>query len=106
METTPFFRDPNVFIIPVGDESEAEGGGRLQQWFTWRVCTNCIAAHAKDRCSLWFSAMLTREPLRAFPLEPGAPSPDDKWYGWLSEIRENSLPTTLATFARGCLSTA
>jgi hypothetical protein len=98
MGMTPVFREPKVFSSPVKAEHEVGGGRRMQAWFPWQACTNCIAARAKGRCLLWYRAQLVQKPLRLHLLQPGHHSVDDVRYARFSELRDNFLAKEVGYF--------
>jgi hypothetical protein len=84
MGTTPLFKHPKVWMIPVADEQQLSNGDVAQAWFPWQACTNCIAARAKSRCSHWLKAIRVQQPIEVFRLKPGERSANDVSYGWFT----------------------
>ncbi|KAF2844530.1 hypothetical protein T440DRAFT_484115 [Plenodomus tracheiphilus IPT5] len=90
ISTTPIFKHPKVWMMPVKEEHVLDNGDMEQVWYPWQVCGNCIAVRAKVRCSLWYQALQIHEPLAIYKVKPGQESPLDV-YAWFSTVRDSFL---------------
>jgi hypothetical protein len=56
--TTPIFKRPKVWIVPIEQERVLGNGYIEQKWYPWQACPNCIAVPAKAWCSIWRAAVM------------------------------------------------
>jgi hypothetical protein len=98
MGTTPIFKHPKVWMMPISREQLLDNGDMAQAWFPWQVCTNCIAVRAKTRCSHWHKSLGMKEPLAVFRLKPGEKSPNDAYTWFTPSVRDAFLNKDLGYY--------
>ncbi|OAK93383.1 hypothetical protein IQ06DRAFT_311627 [Phaeosphaeriaceae sp. SRC1lsM3a] len=98
MGTTPIFKHPKVWMMPISEEQQLDNGDIAQAWFLWQVCTNCMAVRAKARCSHWHRALGVREPLAVFHLKPGEKSSYDAYAWFTPSVRDAFLNKDLGYY--------
>jgi len=100
ISTTPIFKHPKVFMMPIKMERTHSNGDVEQAWWPWQVCTNCMAVRAKGRCSKWHEAMTRagQQPLRVYIVKPGQKSPYDAPYAWFTDARDDFMAKDLGYY--------
>lgn len=100
ISTTPIFKHPKVFMMPIKMERTRSNGDVEQAWWPWQVCTNCMAVRAKGRCSKWHDALNHpgQQPLRVYIVKPGQKSPLDAPYAWFTDVRDDFMAKDLGYY--------
>lgn len=97
ISTTPIFKHPKIFMVPVKDEHPRSNGDVEQTWWPWQVCTNCIAVRAKGWCEKWHVAMRL-PPTHSYVLKPGQKSELDAPYGWFTDMKDSFMDKDLGYY--------
>jgi len=91
MATTPIFRHPKVFMMPIYYDRPLSDGTIEQIWYPWQVCTNCMAVRAKAHCELWNTALRVQQPLAVYHVRPGEDQTPFDVYAWFTDVREGFM---------------